>query len=247
MEKPPKLQVVPGATKELDGQIQQASCSTAPGAKDDANSDNSIFHCTPSSKQLILEESWSPFRRGVSQIVNRPSFDLAVSAVLFSNAVLVVIETNERAKCDLEDWSCNAAVTADALWLKVFNCLMLAIYSTEIAARIFVDRVQWFTSIWHCLEFFVVLLGIIGEVVEAPLNVMVIFRIIRIGRLMRAVRMFTVFRELYIIVHGLISTFKALIWAAVLMIMMLTMWSILAVELILECLNRAFRMRLDCV
>ncbi|CAE8639194.1 unnamed protein product, partial [Polarella glacialis] len=57
-------------------------------------------------------------------------------------------------------------------------------------------------------------------------------RILRAMRVFKTIRSLTIFRELYVMLHGFFSSMRAIMWAFVLLSLMLTLWSILAVNLI---------------
>merc|ERR1719160_366301 len=52
------------------------------------------------------------------------------------------------------------------------------------------------------------------------------------ARLLRSMRILLHFRELYIMAHGMVAAAKAIFWAAVMLVIWLTLWSIVTVELI---------------
>merc|ERR1711904_710832 len=57
-----------------------------------------------------------------------------------------------------------------------------------------------------------------------------ILRSMRMLRLLRAARVIISFKELYSLIVGMSSCLRTLVWAAALVFLMLTMWSIIAVE-----------------
>jgi len=84
----------------------------------------------------------------------------------------------------------------------------------------------------------IVFVGIMGEIVEAVLGHaggtsmehFQVLRSMRMLRLLRAARVIISFKELYSLICGLSSCLRTLFWAAGLVFLLLTMWSILSVE-----------------
>merc|ERR1719343_525496 len=64
-----------------------------------------------------------------------------------------------------------------------------------------------------------------------------VFRIFRLVRVLRAFRVLTTFRELYVMLHSFIGAMKAIFWALLMIFVVLTIWSIIAVE-VLHPLNK---------
>merc|ERR1712093_734152 len=61
------------------------------------------------------------------------------------------------------------------------------------------------------------------------------FRVIRFARslrVIRAVRILPIFRELYMMLHGFMSAMMAILWATVLMLLVLMLCSVVGVEFI---------------
>merc|ERR1719310_1074549 len=71
---------------------------------------------------------------------------------------------------------------------------------------------------------------IFGDSGSASMEHFQILRSMRMLRLLRAARVIISFKELYSLICGLTSCLKTLFWAAGLVFLLLTMWSILSVE-----------------
>jgi hypothetical protein len=111
-------------------------------------------------------------------------------------------------------------------------------YSVECAIRLFIHGRTFFKHKWNVFDLIVVFFGLFGRIMETVLghaggtNVehFQILRSIRMFRLLRAARIVISFKELYSLICGLSSCLKTLFWAAGLVFLLLTMWSILSVE-----------------
>lgn len=178
---------------------------------------------------------WSPLRRAAAKVVHSLHFELVVGVVTLINLCVVVLETNKRADCRSAGHSeddCDLGVG-----YRMINIGFLLIYSVEISARVYVDRMTFLQNWWNFLDVVIVSLSALAEILNGVFPSMAFLRMFRTVRLFRSVRFVTIQRELYLLVHGFLSTMRALFWAAILMIGLLTMWSILAVE-VLHPINR---------
>merc|ERR1719326_1926535 len=91
--------------------------------------------------------------------------------------------------------------------------------------------VVFFYSGLNCMDATIVALGVAGEIFGNMGSVSVL-RTIRLVKLARIVRLLAAFRELYLIVFGMLGAMKAIFWAGVMTCLMLTVCSIFAVEFI---------------
>lgn len=173
----------------------------------------------------------APHRRA-TKIVHSVPFELAVGIVTLCNLTVVVIETNKRADCYTQRGSSEEDCSDVGIAWRLVNILFLLIYVIEIAARFYVDRDKFIKNWWNLSDIMIVSLSGLAEVFQGVFPSMGFLRMFRTVRLLRTVRIAIMQRELYLLVHGFVSTMKALLWAAILMIGLLTMWSILAVEVL---------------
>eukprot|EP00747_Dinoflagellata_sp_TGD_P138643 gnl/TRDRNA2_/TRDRNA2_175800_c3_seq31.p1 gnl/TRDRNA2_/TRDRNA2_175800_c3~~gnl/TRDRNA2_/TRDRNA2_175800_c3_seq31.p1 ORF type:complete len:584 (+),score=76.87 gnl/TRDRNA2_/TRDRNA2_175800_c3_seq31:255-1754(+) len=81
------------------------------------------------------------------------------------------------------------------------------------------------------------MLRLVAGAIPQATSVLGVLRLFRAMRFVRAVRSIKLFRELYRILHGFIGSLKAIFWATILLFILLTMWSLVAVE-ILHPLNK---------
>jgi len=118
------------------------------------------------------------------------------------------------------------------------NFAFLMFYFAECVLRLFIQGRAFFNHKWNLFDLAIVCTGIVGEVMEsilgssdsASMEHFQILRSMRMLRLLRAARVIISFKELYSLICGLSSCLKTLFWAAGLVFLLLTMWSILSVE-----------------
>mmetsp|Transcript_54678 Transcript_54678/g.144009 ORF Transcript_54678/g.144009 Transcript_54678/m.144009 type:complete len:451 (-) Transcript_54678:93-1445(-) len=168
------------------------------------------------------------------RIVRSNWFDSVMVVVIMVNMCIVVEEANLRAR------------RGDDLppWLVGINLTFLAIYCVEICLRVFIERCKYFHSKMNLLDCTIVLMDIICNLLERVIGNQPSFsvlRIIRAGRLVRVLQSTGRCRELWLMLHGLGSAMKAMVWALVLIFVVLLIWSIVAVEIM-----RPSVQKMDC-
>jgi len=142
----------------------------------------------------------------------------------------VIIEADEAASCKSSGASeCN---DSNRGWLQAASIICLVIFCLEVLLRLIAAEGEYFKVPWNLFDLGIVVLGVICEIVGSLLSFVVYIRVLRIVRLFRTVRILVTFRELYIIMHGMVSTLRAIWWAFVLMACLLAMWSVFAVEVL---------------
>eukprot|EP00927_Polykrikos_kofoidii_P082448 TRINITY_DN8203_c0_g1_i8.p1 TRINITY_DN8203_c0_g1~~TRINITY_DN8203_c0_g1_i8.p1 ORF type:complete len:635 (+),score=79.16 TRINITY_DN8203_c0_g1_i8:188-1906(+) len=143
-------------------------------------------------------------------------------AVVVLNFILVVCETELRA---------NNKDTSVAVYLGIF---FLVLYCLEMSARIFVDRLSYFAEISNSFDFAIVALDVCSELTLLldlkwkPQTAWL--RLFRVMRILRAIRRVQSFHELWLMLHGLTSAVKAMVWACILIMIVLLVWSLIAIE-----------------
>merc|ERR1719191_511510 len=68
-----------------------------------------------------------------------------------------------------------------------------------------------------------------------------LLRTCRLVRLLRSMRLLISFRELWLLIRDLLSAMRTLFWAALLILILCTLWAILCVELIHPEMEQIFR------
>eukprot|EP00927_Polykrikos_kofoidii_P006734 TRINITY_DN12722_c0_g4_i1.p1 TRINITY_DN12722_c0_g4~~TRINITY_DN12722_c0_g4_i1.p1 ORF type:complete len:566 (+),score=67.61 TRINITY_DN12722_c0_g4_i1:77-1774(+) len=148
-----------------------------------------------------------------------------MSFIVSANVVLVVLETDFR------------AVNGDSdipNWMMHLNTGFLLVYTVELVVRINARRRAYFDDWGNRLDVVIllseVLLGYVLVNVGIPSTLPL--RVVRFFRLVRAAKAIRHFRELYVMTHGLASSFRAIFWATCLLFVSLLFSAIVAVEII---------------
>mmetsp|Transcript_10822 Transcript_10822/g.37916 ORF Transcript_10822/g.37916 Transcript_10822/m.37916 type:complete len:697 (+) Transcript_10822:216-2306(+) len=177
---------------------------------------------------------WSQPRIRLFQLVATQHFEKFMGCVIVFNMFLIMWETDYRAKCyptytdNLADCPYNPD---DLEWDTILNGLLLAVYTLEAITHLYVHRMRYFGSRWNVIDFSVVMASYIALLAGSAVNISFL-RIFRMVRLTRAFRVVLSIRELYMLLTGLASSFKAIFFGTMLLLMMLLLWSIVLVEMV---------------
>jgi len=178
------------------------------------------------SSKRTTESDFHWLRAAIARIVNNERFDLGMTGVILINMIFVVVETDARAV---------ASGLSDEVWIQPMAYIFLSVFILELAARIFVTRMSYFESKLNIMDFCIVSLDIVSQVVndvwqtQPQLSVLNAFRVCR---LLRVIRALSAFRELWLMLNGFASALKAMFWACTLILIVLLIFSVVGVELI---------------
>lgn len=179
----------------------------------------------------------SSLQDSIGVILMSSSFESFAGCVILANFVVIVIETDYRALQRIAPpGSSDHALANESLRvIKMINTIFLVLYCLESVLRFYVQRWEFFKYGWNNFDLSIICLGVTGEVLALALDGssienMQLLRSIRMVRLLRLSRVLVSFQELYALVCGLTSCVRTLMWAAGLILMTLTVWSIISVE-----------------
>lgn len=179
-------------------------------------------------------------RSRLAHIIMNQKFEMCVGIVIISNFVVIALETDVRARQDKSrsNGSETEASESILLFISIINLIYLLLYTIESSVRMYVFRCDFFNHMWNNFDLVIVATGALAEILDAisrqSAGVAGLdgLRTLRTIRMLRATRILVSFDELYALVSGLTNAMKTLMWAGILMLMVLTMWSIVAVEYI---------------
>ncbi|OLP89365.1 Sodium channel protein type 4 subunit alpha B [Symbiodinium microadriaticum] len=153
--------------------------------------------------------------------------DPFISVIVMVNIVFIVLQTNLSGLGREPDQAIEWIIFA-----------MLVIYTLEALLRLYVLRLDYFCSAWNLMDFAVLIADWTLQIItfmtveEVPRATLLrTLRVLRALRVLRTIRTLQLFRELYIMLYGFFSALKAIAWAAVLILLILLIWGIMAVEL----------------
>lgn len=152
-----------------------------------------------------------------------------MGATICLNALQVVYESDVGSACRWEGSQSDCDLENG--WLLAMNWIYLTLYSCEVGIRVYVYRTQMLLHSWDMFDASIIVAGIIGEILDSVLPSTGILRLFRLVRLFRAIHFVKLPKELHIMIHGFMSALVAIAVGAVLVFVMLTLWSVVAVAL----------------
>jgi len=166
---------------------------------------------------------------GTQQGSETSVFDSVIGVLVVFNIIIMIIETDATATCELE--SPDLCIPR---WAVVVNMILLGVYSLEAVLRMFVYRLSFFASKWNILDLSIVFCGVCGALLEDvdAFKRVNILRLLRVARIIRVAKILKRFPVLMNFIGGFVGAMQAMIWGLILILMMLVMWSLMAVELI---------------
>lgn len=179
-----------------------------------------------------FRSTWAPWRTKLSHAIESKTAEFSIGFLIFVNSFFVILDTDIRATEDGET----------PIWLEYCVYIFMFVYVADLTLRLTVFRLDFFNSYWNIFDFVVVMVDVLFEVLSMMgigISVSVsVLRILRLGRLVRFMRVLRFFHELYVMFHLMMSALRAISWGAALMAVMMTIWSIIAVE-VLHPLNKS--------
>jgi hypothetical protein len=123
------------------------------------------------------------------------------------------------------------------LWMTVADAALLTFYIFELSVRFYVDRLHFFWNAFNVLDFAVVMNDLILGTVSWLLSIdtpgwLSFLRILRLARLLRTYRILLFFPMLASMCRDLVGAMQAVVWGCVLLLFVVTGWSIVAVQVV---------------
>jgi voltage-gated sodium channel len=161
----------------------------------------------------------------VDRILNSWLVEFVLSFCIILNLLVVVAETDATAE---------EGDTAP-VWVVASNCAFLGVFSIELALRLMTHHFKFFKDPWNVMDFCVVLPDIVLQLLDILVGHRInisFFRVLRLLRLGRAVRILVWFPELFAMIRSLVFAMKAIFWGTQLIMIFLLLWSIIGVQFI---------------
>lgn len=170
----------------------------------------------------IYEESWSTAQKRLATVVRHPAVEFTVGTLVIFSFVLMILEAD--------------AAPEVPTWIEIINILLLVIYTVEIGARLFIWRLGFFFSIVNVFDLSIIAIDmtayVLDSIFEDGMPSLAALRICRMLRLARSFKVIVKFPQLALIVKGLVSGISAAFYGVGLLLMILTVWSVCAVQFI---------------
>lgn len=180
------------------------------------------------------EVVWSKSRVFFAKVVVSQSFETFMGIVIFVNLALMIFETNSDARCypefalNLQDCKYHSS---QHLWLLVCTIILQLIYTAECMMRAYAERSNYVWNRWNQVDLWTAIMGWAGVALSSSVNLSIL-RILRVLRLIRVGRLVISVPELYILLSGLTTSFKPILFGSMMLISVILVWSIIVVELL---------------
>lgn len=167
------------------------------------------------------------FRNRVRRLINSFVYQCTLNTCIVFHIGLAVYQTDQR-----------AAGNKAATWERMVEPMLTALYLGDILLRIVAHRLSFFCEKLSLLDFFIVLVDVSFMLMEfltgnsAKVGPVSQVRALRAIRVIRVIRNFSAFRDLYLMMKGMLGALRAILFATLLILGVLTLFSIMAVELI---------------
>lgn len=160
-------------------------------------------------KKLEEVEEESPY------YIDSTPCQLFIGAVIVVNALFIGLETDMNQP--------YGSLYKDNLWF-IMEIIFVVIFLAEFVIKYSCHRMEYFKSTWNLVDFTLVLMMIVDLILssleaEGDLKSFSVLRVVRMMRLVRLIRLLKVFKELWLVVSGLMDSMRTLGWVSVLLIL----------------------------
>jgi len=134
------------------------------------------------------------------------------------NAVVLALETDLRHMDSDSDQN-------DIIWV-LLDSMFNVVFLIELLLRMYAERSKWPKDIWNIFDFFLVVVGVTDTWIlpATGLNtdmrfvtLMRLFRLFRLIRVLRVLRLLRFLKELMLLVQGITSAMRAMVWGLLLL------------------------------
>eukprot|EP00927_Polykrikos_kofoidii_P006695 TRINITY_DN12706_c0_g1_i3.p1 TRINITY_DN12706_c0_g1~~TRINITY_DN12706_c0_g1_i3.p1 ORF type:complete len:701 (-),score=93.68 TRINITY_DN12706_c0_g1_i3:155-2221(-) len=170
-----------------------------------------------------LTEEVTPSRARIINFVENDIFRTVMALIIILNFCFICLEADFRAAGELLP-----------VWMEVGGYTFTTIYVIELVLKVYGFRKKFYSSFLNVSDFMIVVVDIgvlaFSGVSQEGLPSVAVLRTCRVLRIVRVLNSILVFRELYLMMQGLLSAIRAIAFGTSLLFVVLTTWSILAVE-----------------
>eukprot|EP00930_Biecheleria_cincta_P020275 TRINITY_DN15283_c0_g1_i1.p1 TRINITY_DN15283_c0_g1~~TRINITY_DN15283_c0_g1_i1.p1 ORF type:complete len:605 (-),score=78.07 TRINITY_DN15283_c0_g1_i1:300-2114(-) len=157
----------------------------------------------------------------LKKIVTSYIYDLFMSVVIVTNTIVVVIETDRSVDPDVQP----------AAWLDAIGIVFMAVYTLDVGSRIYIQTYKFVTYFWNLFDALMVASDVVMLFMPMASSLAAL-RLLRVLRMARIVRLLKLFKELHIMLYGLVSAMKAILWSVLMLGLVLTFQSVVMVQLL---------------
>jgi len=150
-------------------------------------------------------------------------FNVTISIVVFANVIVIGLE-QDLGPQDADAITDPIERLQARLGWYVLECIFILIFCGELGLRVKALGCGFFRDVWNLLDSFLVIVGLVDCLIlqlsgggGGKVRLLTTLRTLRALRLVRLVRVIPAFRELWLLVHGLVNSMKALGWVGCLL------------------------------
>lgn len=175
----------------------------------------------------------SMWRQCMRRVLRSSAFDASITSVVFFNFVLLILDSDARA-----EFPGSHGEMLPPTWVARLMDFCFAFFALEFVIRLSCEGRAFFRSWMSIADMTIIVAGLLEYILLWIGSQTAGFNIIRVARLCRLVRLMRVFRlvaglaELRRLVQMMAGCFKTLFWSSLLLCLVMTIWSVIAVELI---------------
>lgn len=165
----------------------------------------------PTVFEQMNAELWEDVHRRRIHIASSPRFNLAVGAAIILNAIIIGVEVDHGRGDKLED----------RMIYFIFDALFSVAFFIEMLIRQSQLGWDYFLDPWNVFDYVLVVLSCVDLAVsvsdEGSMAAVRIIRLLRLLRIVRNIRGIRMFRELWMIIQGLLDSLRTMGWVALLL------------------------------
>eukprot|EP00930_Biecheleria_cincta_P035316 TRINITY_DN24294_c0_g1_i1.p1 TRINITY_DN24294_c0_g1~~TRINITY_DN24294_c0_g1_i1.p1 ORF type:complete len:584 (+),score=70.18 TRINITY_DN24294_c0_g1_i1:69-1820(+) len=168
--------------------------------------------------------------------VTHPRFEMVVTFLILISAVALGCEV---------DWKVQHLNAQPPQIFRILEIFLLVAFGSELLVRIVAERRDFIRSYnpnlgWNGFDCVLVLSSLVDEVLQltvdssVDLTAMRMIRLMRLLRVVRVIRVFRFFSELRMMINGIMTSGKSLLWAMLLIILLSFIFGVLIMQLAVD-------------
>lgn len=171
-------------------------------------------------------------------IIGSTKFDTVTASLIMMNAMFIGVQT---------DWAVRNVGDTQPFVFRLFELFFTAMFTVELVLRIIAQGGYFFSSKnedkrWNMFDTTVVCAALTEEVIAIAgptlgLSQVRILRVLRLVRIVRVIRVMQFFRDLRVMVHGIMNSIRALFWCLVLLLMIMFMFAVCFTQVVTDTLE----------
>jgi len=158
--------------------------------------------------------------------IDHLAFKLVIYGMILLNTLQIGVATDNQGGKWTPVWA-------------VFENMFTAVFLIEMIIKVYLLRRRYPADPWNCLDGFIVVMAVLeGWIIpafvegETGMPDLLVLRAVRMVRIVRMVKLLKVFRQLLILIEGIISSLQSMVWVTILLMFVLYICAIFTVDLI---------------